>query len=81
MSNYLISTVEQWNVPTVEAALELQKEFEEDSSYELSSFTYTHKEIKSKGEVESTFELVKATKKFNDSKYPDTVISVGYKEI
>ena len=78
MSKYLVQTVETIRVGTTQEVDQLQKEFQNDSSYFLAKFEYTHKEIRERGEVVEEYELVKATKVFNNVKEPDSNVEVSY---
>ncbi len=75
---YLISVVESIRVPNVTEVEKLHTELREDKRFELKKFEYTHKEVKSKGEVIDEYELVKATLVFNNEKEPDRMVSVEY---
>lgn len=75
---YLIEVTEKIRVGTVKEVEELHKELKEDKSFFLKKFEYTHKEIKEKGEVVEEYELVKATKVFNEEKVPSFAVDVEY---
>jgi len=76
--NYLISVVESIRVPNVREVEKLHDELKNSNKFNLKKFEYTHKEIKSKGEVIDEYELVKATLVFNNEKEPDFFINVDF---
>lgn len=78
MSKFLVSTVEVIRVDTVDEVEKLHTTLKEDKRFELKKFEYTHKEVKSKGEVIDAYELVKATLIFNNEKEPDCTVSINY---
>lgn len=67
---YLINVTNVYKVPTVQDALELRKELEEGPG-ELTSFSYTTKYVKQKGEIIEEYQQVKAKLVFNDEKDPE----------
>lgn len=66
---YLIKATNVYRVPTVQDALDLRKELEQ-SAGELTSFKYTTKQIKAKGEVIEEYQQVTATLTFDNEKEP-----------
>lgn len=75
---YLLTTKESFRVDTVEDAESLNKEFKNDAlnnNYELKSFSYTKKQVKSRGEVIDEYVVCTAVKVFNAEKEPDTMLS------
>lgn len=70
MSRFLISVIETIRVNNVEEVEQLHTELKEDNRFDLKKFEYTHKEVKSKGEIIDEYELVKATLVFNSEKEP-----------
>lgn len=78
MSKYLISTTNTYRVASVEEALSLRAELQKNGYGELSSFNYTTKEVKSKGEVVDEYVIVKAKIDFNDQKEPMFDVDVFY---
>ena len=78
MSKYLISIVETIRVANVDEVEKLHTSLKEDKRFELKKFEYTHKEIKSKGEVIEEYELVKATIVFNNEKEPCCTVNVDF---
>lgn len=75
---YLIEVTEKIRVGTVKEVEELHQELKHDNSFFLKKFEYTHKEIKEKGEVVEEYELVKATKIFNEEKNPSYEVITDY---
>lgn len=75
---YLINTVDTYRVSTVSEVERLHEELKNDSSFELVSFSYKTKQIKSKGEVIDEYQLVQAKKVFTDEKNPTEEINVYY---
>lgn len=78
---YLLKVVDTYRVDNLEEVDALHEELLADKAFELVAFSYTHKEIKSKGEVIDEYEVVKATKVFTEEKYPDTQYDVHYEEV
>lgn len=76
---HLIKVTNTYRVPTVEAALELRKELETMPG-ELTSFKYAHKDIKAKGEIIESYELVTATIQMDNEKEPESYIREQYGE-
>lgn len=75
--NFLIKSTNVYRVPDVEAALALREELE-DQYGELTGFKYAHKDIKAKGEVVDSYELVTATIVFNSEKEPESPVRESY---
>ena len=76
MSRFLISVVETIRVNNVEEVEQLHTELKEDNRFDLKKFEYTHKEVKSKGEIIDEYELVKATLVFNSEKEPTNEVTL-----
>jgi len=76
--NYLTAVIETIRVPNVDEVEKLHAKLKEDSKFELKKFEYTHKEVKSKGEVIDEYELVKATLIFNNEKEPNCYVNVDF---
>lgn len=74
---YLIKTTNTYRVPTVNDALALRKELE-NMGGELTSFKYTTKYIKAKGEIIEEYQVVTATLAFNSEKEPESLIREHY---
>ena len=75
---YLINDVTTYRVGTVEEVEVLHEQLAADPKFELTSFSYTTKQVKSKGEVIDEYQLVKAKKVFNEEKEPNTEIEIKY---
>lgn len=78
MAKYLINDVTTYRVGTVEEVEQLHEQLLEDKSFELTSFSYTTKYIKVKGEIVEEYQIVKAKKVFNSEKEPESDIEVYY---
>lgn len=79
MKHYLLKTVDTYRVGTVAEVEALHEELKNDIHYTLTNFSYKTKYIKSKGEILDEYQVVQATKVFNDEKEPDTSIEIDYK--
>lgn len=77
---YLLKAVDTYRVDNLDEVDALHEKLLADKTFELVAFSYTHKEIKSKGEVIDEYEVVKATKVFTKEKYPDIQYDVHYEE-
>ena len=75
---HLIKVTNTYRVPTVDAALELRDDLSNLEYGELTSFSYSTKVIKVKGEVVEEYQLVKATIQFNNEKEPDSYVDATY---
>jgi hypothetical protein len=80
MNEYLLKVTNVYRVPTVEDALALRERLQETKCGELSSFSYTTKYIKAKGEILGEYQLVKATIVFTEEKEPDIHVTASYEE-
>lgn len=78
MTKYLINDITTYRVSTVEDVELLHEQLLEDTTFELTSFSYTTKQIKVKGEIVEEYQLVKAKKVFNAEKEPNTTVDVKY---
>lgn len=78
MIKYLINDITTYRVSTVEDVELLHEQLLEDTTFELTSFSYTTKQIKVKGEIVEEYQLVKAKKVFNAEKEPNTTVDVKY---
>lgn len=67
---WLIKVVETYVVPTVKEVENLHEEFSHDRHYQLTGYSYKTKEVKSKGQVIDEYQVVTATKMFNQEKEP-----------
>ena len=77
---YTLKTTNTYRVPTVEDALALRKHLERNCEGELTSFKYTTKYIKAKGEVIEEYQVVTATISFDNEKDPQGVLLVNVNE-
>ena len=75
---YLIKTTETYRCDSEKEAQELIEESKKAGEYELTKYTNTTKEAKSKGEVEDVYQLVTLTKSFTDPKFPTSKTTVIY---
>lgn len=75
---YLINSVDTYRVDTVEEVENLHSELKNDSDFELASFSYKTKDVKIKGEVVDTYQLVQAKKIFTSEKEPDRTVEIRY---
>lgn len=73
----LIKVTNTYRVPTVTDALRLQKELEKLPG-DLTTFKYSTKYIKVKGEIEDEYQLVTATIQFTNEKEPEGLIREFY---
>ena len=78
MVKYLINDVTTYRVSSVADVEQLHEELLADPSFELTSFSYTTKYVKQKGEIIDEYQIVKAKKIFNDEKEPASSIDVRY---
>ena len=77
---YTLKTTNTYRVPTVEDALALRKHLERNEIGELTSFKYTTKYIKAKGEVVEEYQVVTATLTIDNEKDPEGVLLVDINE-
>lgn len=75
---YLLATTEVYRVETVEEVEALHEELKKDTMFSLLSFGYKTKEIKEKGEVVETYQLITVKKCFNEEKFPTDEININY---
>lgn len=77
---YLLKTTEVYRVPTEEAALELRQSLDGNELGRLTSFKYTLKQIKAKGEVVEEYWVCTATIEFTKERDPDIKVIATYEE-
>lgn len=77
---YTLKTTNTYRVPTVEDALALRKHLERNEIGELTSFKYTTKYIKAKGEIVEEYQVVTATLTIDNEKDPEGVLLVDINE-
>lgn len=78
MAKYVINDVTTYRVATVEEVEQLHEELLADNRFQLTSFSYTTKYIKVKGEIVEEYQIVKAKKVFNEEKEPENFIDIKY---
>lgn len=77
---YNLKSTNTYRVPTVEDALRLRKHLERNSVGELTSFKYTTKYIKAKGDIVEEYQLVTATISIDNEKEPEGVSIVDIED-
>ena len=75
---YLLKAVDTYRVATVADVEALHQELLDDSTFDLTAFSYNTKYIKAKGEIIEEYQVVTATKVFTEEKEPDRTVSVVY---
>lgn len=75
---YLLKAVDTYRVATVADVETLHQELLNDSTFDLTAFSYKTKYIKAKGEIIEEYQVVTATKVFTEEKEPDRTVSVIY---
>lgn len=75
---YLLKAVDTYRVATVADVEALHQELLDDSTFDLTAFSYKTKYIKAKGEIIEEYQVVTATKVFTEEKEPDRTVSVVY---
>lgn len=75
---YLLKVNNIYRVPTVADALELREKLSKTENGELTSFSYTTKYIKQKGEIIEEYQVCKATIEFTPEKDPDIIVHAKY---
>jgi hypothetical protein len=75
---YLLKAVDTYRVATVADVEALHQELLDDSTFDLTAFSYKTKYIKAKGEIVEEYQVVTATKVFTEEKEPDRTVSVVY---
>ena len=78
MAKYVINDVTTYRVATVEEVEQLHEELLADSRFQLTSFSYTTKYIKVKGDIVEEYQVVKVKKVFNEEKEPENFIDIKY---
>lgn len=77
---YTLKINNTYRVPSVEDALRLRKYLEKTCTGELTSFTYTTKYIKQKGEIIEEYQVVKATITVDNEKEPEGIMPIHVTE-
>jgi hypothetical protein len=75
---YLLKAVDTYRVATVADVEALHQELLDDSTFDLTAFSYKTKYIKAKGEIVEEYQVVTATKVFTEEKEPDRTVSIVY---
>lgn len=75
---YLLKAVDTYRVATVADVEALHQELLDDSTFDLTAFSYKTKYIKQKGEIIEEYQVVSATKVFTEEKEPKRVVTVSY---
>ena len=78
MSRYLLKVVDTYRVATIDDVEALHQELLEDSNFNLTAFSYKTKYIKQKGDIVDEYQVVTATKIFDDEKDPSRHVSISY---
>lgn len=78
MEYYTLKDTIDFRVPTVEDALVLREQLENNGFGQLIAFNYKTKQIKVKGEVVEEYQVGKATIQFTTEKEPDVHVKVKY---
>lgn len=71
MIKYLLKTTEEYRMETIEDVKHFHELLREDAAqqqYHIAAFSWTEKQIKSKGEVIEEYFVVKVQKQFQDHK-------------
>ena len=75
---YLLKAVDTYRVPTVADVEKLHDELLADGTFDLTAFSYKTKYIKAQGEIVEEYQVVTATKIFNEEKNPERTVNVFY---
>lgn len=75
---FLLNSVDTYRVETVEEVERLHEALKNDTNFTLISFSYKTKEIKVKGEVVETYQVVSAKKMFTEEKNPEVQVEIVY---
>lgn len=75
---YLLKAVDTYRVATVADVEALHQELLDDSTFDLTAFSYKTKYIKQKGEIVEEYQVISATKVFTEEKEPERVVTVTY---
>lgn len=75
---YLLKAVDTYRVATVADVEALHQELLDDSTFDLTAFSYKTKYIKQKGAIVEEYQVVSATKVFTEEKEPERVVTVTY---
>lgn len=75
---YLLKTVDTYRVATVEDVEKLHEELLNNPTFTLTAYSYKTKYIKAKGEIVEEYQVVSATKVFNEEKDPVSKVDINY---
>lgn len=75
---YLLKVVDTYRVGTVEEVEQLHEELLDNPNFTLTAYSYKTKYIKAKGEIIEEYQVVTATKVFNDEKDADSSVNIIY---
>lgn len=75
---YLLKVVDTYRVGTVEEVEQLHEELLDNPNFTLTAYSYKTKYIKAKGEIIEEYQVVTATKVFNEEKDADRTINIIY---
>jgi hypothetical protein len=75
---YLTKVTETYRLANEDDVKIFLEELREDPSFEVTKYSSTKKEVKSKGEVIDEYVLFSVTKTFNSEKEPDSEITITY---
>lgn len=78
---YLLKTTDVYRVPTVADVEALHEELLNNPAFTLVAYSYKTKYIKAKGDVVEEYQVVSATKVFNEEKEPYRHININYEEV
>ena len=78
---YLLKTVLTYRVGTVDEVEELHDELLNDTTFDLTAFSYKTKQIKQKGEVVEEYQVVAATVVFTEEKIPERKVIPSFEEM
>lgn len=75
---YLLKVVDTYRVGTVEEVEQLHEELLDNPNFTLTAYSYKTKYIKAKGEIIEEYQVVTATKVFNEEKDADSSVNIIY---
>lgn len=75
---HLLKVKETYRVDTVAEVDQLHSELKNSTDFTLTAFSYKTKFEKEKGEVVGEYQIVDATKVFNDEKDPVSDVTISY---
>lgn len=75
---YLLKVVDTYRVGTVEEVEQLHEELLDNPNFTLTAYSYKTKYIKAKGAIIEEYQVVTATKVFNEEKDADSSVNIIY---